>query len=400
MYQHITLFIAFRYMFGRTLDRFARFVSWLSTIGIIFGVMALVTVLSVMNGFESNLEKSILNLIPQALITCKDGSINPKKRTALDLKDLYGVRHITPLTTSDIVLQSAVSVAVGIMLGIEPNEWDPLTPYLIHIKQKQLKPNHYNIIIGEQLARRLDVKRGDLLRLTVLSVSQHTPIGRIPSQRLFTVIGTFRANSEVDSYQVLINQQDASRLMRYPIGHITGWRLFLKEPLRVHKFSQQVLPKEMQWKDWRERKGDLFQAVRMEKTIMGLLLSLIIAVAAFNIVTSLGLMVMEKHNEIAILQAQGLTCGKIMAVFMIQGASAGIIGSLIGALLGLFLTTHLSILMPVLHVLIDSATLPVEINFLQVTTIVLASMIVSLLSTIYPSWHATRIHLDKAFRYE
>ncbi|VTP66698.1 Lipoprotein-releasing system transmembrane protein lolC [Leclercia adecarboxylata] len=130
-------------------------------------------------------------------------------------------------------------------------------------------------------------------------------MGRLPSQRLFNVIGTFAANSEVDGYQMLVNIQDASRLMRYPLGNITGWRLWLNEPLKVDVLSQQTLPEGTKWQDWRERKGELFQAVRMEKNMMGLLLSLIVAVAAFNIITSLGLMVMEKQGEVAILQTQG-----------------------------------------------------------------------------------------------
>ncbi|MGQ0423112.1 FtsX-like permease family protein, partial [Bacillus sp. HC-Mk] len=136
---------------------------------------------------------------------------------------------------------------------------------------------------------------------------------------LFNVIGTFAANSEVDGYEMLVNIEDASRLMRYPAGNITGWSLWLDEPLKVDSLSQQKLPEGSKWQDWRDRKGELFQAVRMEKNMMGLLLSLIVAVAAFNIITSLGLMVMEKQGEVAILQTQGLTPRQIMMVFMVQG---------------------------------------------------------------------------------
>lgn len=157
----------------------------------------------------------------------------------------------------------------------------------------------------------------------VPSASQFTPMGRVPSQRLFTVIGTFAANSEVDGYQMLTNIDDASRLMRYPLGNITGWRLWLDKPLQVDTLSQQTLPPGTQWQDWRERKGELFRAVRMEKNMMGLLLSLIVAVAAFNIITSLGMMVMEKRGEVAILQTEGLTPRQIMAVFMVQGPAPG-----------------------------------------------------------------------------
>ncbi|ELQ6172081.1 lipoprotein-releasing ABC transporter permease subunit LolC [Cronobacter dublinensis] len=399
MYQPVALFIGLRYMRGRAADRFGRFVSWLSTIGITLGVLALVTVLSVMNGFERELQNNILGLMPQAVVSASKGSVNPQQLPA-DSLHLQGVNRVAPLTTGDVVLQSARSVAVGVMLGIDPTQRDPLTPYLVNVRQQDLAAGKYNIILGEQLAGQLGVKRGDQLRLMVPSASQFTPMGRLPSQRLFTVIGTFAANSEVDGYQMLVNVQDASRLMRYPAGNITGWRLWLNEPLKVDVLSQQTLPAGTEWHDWRDRKGELFQAVRMEKNMMGLLLSLIVAVAAFNIITSLGLMVMEKQGEVAILQTQGLTRRQIMAVFMVQGASAGVIGALFGALLGALLASQLNNLMPVIGAFLDGAALPVVIEPLQVIGIALAAMAVALLSTLYPSWRAAATEPAEALRYE
>jgi len=399
MYQPVALFIGLRYMRGRAADRFGRFVSWLSTIGITLGVMALVTVLSVMNGFERELQNNILGLMPQAMITSPTGSINPQQLPADSLK-LQGVTRIEPLTTGDVVLQSAHGIGVGVMLGVKPDQYEPLTPFLTGVQQSQLVAGAYNVILGEQLANTLGVKRGETLRIMVPSASQFTPMGRLPSQRLFNVIGTFAANSEVDGTQLLVNQQDASRLMRYPAGNITGWRLWLDSPLKVDVLSQQGLPDGIEWKDWRERKGELFQAVRMEKNMMGLLLSLIIAVAAFNIITSLGLLVMEKQGEVAILQTQGLTRRQIMAVFMVQGASAGILGALFGALLGVLLASQLNTLMPVIGILIDGAVLPVAIEPLQVVTIALVAMAIALLSTLYPSWRAAATQPAEALRYE
>jgi lipoprotein-releasing system permease protein len=399
MYQPVALFIGLRYMRGRAADRFGRFVSWLSTIGITLGVMALVTVLSVMNGFERELQNNILGLMPQALITADKGSVNPEKLPADQLK-LQGVTRTSPLTTGDVVLQSPHNVAVGVMLGIDPQQKDPLTPWLTNVKQQQLEKGRYNVILGEQLAGQLGVRPGDSIRLMVPSASQFTPMGRVPSQRLFTVIGTFAANSEVDGYQMLVNIQDASRLMRYPTGNITGWRLYLENPLAVDSLSRQSLPEGTHWQDWRDRKGELFQAVRMEKNMMGLLLSLIVAVAAFNIITSLGLMVMEKQGEVAILQTQGLTRRQIMAVFMVQGASAGVIGALLGAALGTLLASQLNNLMPVIGAVLDGAALPVAIVPLQVVGIALVAMAIALLSTLYPSWRAAATQPAEALRYE
>jgi len=399
MYQPVALFIGLRYMRGRASDRFGRFVSWLSAIGITLGVMALVTVLSVMNGLEHQLEKNTLGLMPQALVTSDSGSINPQT-TPADSLHLSGISKVTPLTTGEVVMQSARSVGVGVMLGITPDEPDPLTPYLMNVRQQQLQSGEYNVILGEQLAAQLGVRLGEQIRLMVPSASQFTPMGRIPSQRLFTVIGTFAANSDVDGYQILVNQQDASRLMRYPAGNITGWRLWLDKPLDVDVVSQQTLPEGLVWKDWRERKGELFQAVKMEKNMMGLLLSLIVAVAAFNIVTSLGLLIMEKQGEVAILQTQGLTRRQIVAVFMVQGASAGVVGSLLGALLGMLLASQLNNLMPVIGAFLDGAALPVDISLTQVATITVTAIVVALLSTLYPSWRAAAVQPAEALRYE
>ena len=399
MYQPVALFIGLRYMRGRATDRFGRFISWLSAIGITLGVLALVTVLSVMNGFERELEGNILGLMPQAVVSQPAGNIDPQRFPASSLK-LPGVSRVAPLTTADVVLQSAHNVSVGVMLGLAPGEQDPLLPFIEQGPAHIPAAGSYQVILGAQLANQLGVQVGEKLRLMVPSASQFTPMGRMPSQRLFTVAGIYAANSEVDSYQILVNQQDASRVMLYPAGHITGWRLWLEHPLAVDEVDQQSLPAHSVWKDWRERKGDLFQAVRMEKNMMGLLLSLIVAVAAFNIITSLGLLIMEKQGEVAILQTQGLTRRQVMTVFMVQGASAGIIGSLCGALLGCLLASQLNHLLPVIGLLLDGAALPVDIHVGQVVIITLSAMLLALLATLYPSWRAATVQPAEALRYE
>lgn len=400
MYQPIVLYIGLRYMRGRASDCFSCFVSWLSTIGITLGVMALVTVLSVMNGFEHELESNILGVMPQVLLTTSDGRLDPNRIPSSVPEALASVMCVTSLITSDVVLQSAHSVAVGVMLGVNPSDPEPLLHYLLEAKQDDLVAGQYQVILGKELAAGLGVKRGDALRLIVPGVSQFTPMGRMPSQRLFTVAGTFAANSEVDSYQLLVNQQDASRLMHYIAGYITGWRLWLYKPLAVEQLSAQSLPNGLVWHDWRERKGELFQAVRMEKNMMGLLLSLLVVVAAFNIISSLSLSVMEKQAEVAILQTQGLTRRQVMLVFIAQGASIGILGVLLGSGMGILLVSQLNRLMPALRMLLDGAVLPVVIEPLQVIVIALWTMLVIVLSTIYPSWHAAAVHPAENLRYE
>ncbi|MFS1539369.1 MAG: lipoprotein-releasing ABC transporter permease subunit LolC [Candidatus Phlomobacter fragariae] len=400
MSQFVIFYIGLRYMRGRTGDRFGRFVSSLSTIGIALGVMALITVTAVMNGFERSLEQNILAYMPQAILTTPKGNINSSQYPAKNVTYLQGIERIAPIVESDVVLQSRQNVGVAVMIGVDEASTEPLLNHLQDVDFKVLASGAYHVILGIKLAEQLEVKRGDQLRLIVPDVSQLTPMGRIPSQRLFTVAGVFATQDEADNRELLVNQQDAARLMRYPIGNITGWRLYLNAPLSVDSLSQQTLPAGMIWKDWRERKGEFFQAVRMEKNMMGLLLSLIIAVAAFNIVTSLSLLVMEKQSEVAILQTLGLKRPQIMAIFMLQGAGDGIIGTIIGTLLGLFIASQLNIIMPMFGLLAKGIELPVSIDPGRIILIALSSIVISLLATLYPSWRAAAVQPAEALRYE
>ncbi len=387
-------------MRGRAVDKFGRFVSSLSAIGITLGVAALITVTSVMNGFERSLQDSILSYMPQAVLTSATGHIDPQKYPIADLQGLQGVSHIAPLVQSDVVLQSRSNVGVGMMLGITSDERSPLLDNLIDGQRSELVEGQYRVFLGNKLAENLGLKRGDEVRLIIPGVSQLTPMGRIPSQRLFTVAGVFQTNGEADASELIVAQNDAARMMRYPAGHITGWRLFLNEPLKVDTLSQQNLPDGLIWTDWRERKGEFFQAVKMEKNMMGLLLSLIIAVAAFNIITSLSLLVMEKQAEVAILKTLGLKRGRILAIFMIQGAGAGIIGALIGSLLGMLISSQLNFLMPLFGMLPKGVHLPIVLDFYGILIIAVCAMLISLLATLYPSWRAAAVQPAEALRYE
>lgn len=400
MHQSVSLFIGLRYLRGRAADKFGRFVSSLSAIGITLGVTALITVTSVMNGFERSLQDSILAYMPQAILTSSAGHIDPTKHPMADLQHLQGVSHIAPIVQSDVVLQSRTNVGVGVMAGIEPNGDSLLLDKLISGNRNELTDGSYNVFLGNKLAETLGVKRGDEVRLIIPGVSQLTPMGRIPSQRLFTVAGIFQTNGEADTSELIVAQPDAARMLRYPVGNITGWRLYLEEPLHVDTLSKQTLPEGLVWTDWRERKGEFFQAVRMEKNMMGLLLSLIIAVAAFNIITSLSLLVMEKQGEVAILKTLGLKRWRILAIFMIQGAGAGIIGTLIGTVLGTLLSSQLNVIMPLIGLLPKGVSLPIVLDYSGILIIAVSAMLISLLATLYPSWRAAAVQPAEALRYE
>ncbi len=400
MQQSVSLFIGLRYMRGRAADKFGRFVSSLSAIGITLGVAALITVTSVMNGFERSLQDSILAYMPQAILTSPTGNIDPNAYPISGLQHLQGVNHISPIVQSDVVLQSRANVGVGMMAGIDTKERSLLLDNLISGDRNDLQAGSYNVFLGNKLAENLGLKRGDEVRLIIPGVSQLTPMGRIPSQRLFMVAGIFQTNGEADTSELVVAQQDAARMLRYPTDRVTGWRLYLDEPLKVDVLSKQILPEGLVWTDWRERKGEFFQAVRMEKNMMGLLLSLIIAVAAFNIITSLSLLVMEKQGEVAILKTLGLKRSRILAIFMIQGAGAGIIGSVIGTLLGILLSSQLNVLMPLIGLLPKGVALPIVLDYSGILIIAVSAMLISLLATLYPSWRAAAVQPAEALRYE
>ncbi|MDT9587208.1 MAG: lipoprotein-releasing ABC transporter permease subunit LolC [Candidatus Arsenophonus melophagi] len=400
MLQSVIFYIGLRYMRRRTVDRFGCFVSSLSTISIAIGTMALITVSSVMNGFERSLQQSILKYIPHVILTTQNGHFNPSQYPAKNIMCLQGIDRIAQIVTSEVVLQSKKNVGITIMIGVDEESHEPLLKYLQDVDPTVLTVGSYHVILGIKLAEQLEVKRGDQLRLIVPGVSQPTPMGQILSQRLFTVAGFFATKGEADNSELLVNQQDAARLLRYPIGNITGWRLYLHSPLTVASLSQQTLPTGIIWKDWRESKGEFFQAVSMEKNMMNLLLSLIIIVAAFNIVISLSLLVMEKQNEVAILQTLGLQRWRIMAIFMLQGVSAGIIGTFSGTLLGLLIANQLNVIMSIIGLLAKDIALPIFIDPVHVIFIAFFAIAVSLLATLYPAWYSSTVRPAETLRYE
>ena len=228
--------------------------------------------------------------------------------------------------------------------------------------------------------------------------SNYTPFGRVPVQRLFSVSGIYDSYNDVSSYQVFANLSDIGRLMRIKPEVVQGVRLFLKDPFQITELST-IFP-ENEWKidDWRSQKGEFFQAVRMEKNMMGLLISLIIVVAVSNIITSLSLMVLDKQGEIAILQTQGLTKRQVRRIFILQGFLVGITGTLIGTLIGLLITLNLDSIVNLINP--QGVFLPTELSAVQITIIVVFSLLLSLLSTIYPAYRAAKIEPAEALRYE
>ncbi|MEW9810084.1 MAG: FtsX-like permease family protein [Candidatus Symbiodolus clandestinus] len=374
-----------RYLYCRTADGAGQRVAGLAALGILVGMAALVVVLSVMNGFQQQLRRCILQHVPQIIIAPVQGSLNPQQYPKTALKPLPGQQAVVSLTTAEVVLQSDRGISSAKLLGIDPQAPEPLAEQLLQGRLQVLQPQHWRVILGVQLARQLGVQLGDSVRLIATQTRQFTPLGPWPSQRLFTVAGLFMVGSSVDSDYLLVHQQDAARLLRYPNGHISGWRLLLKDPLQLPN-QPPNLPSGLVWRDWRQNYGMLFQAVNIEKRMMTLLLSLIIAIGCFNILTALSMQVLARTREIAILQTLGVTRWTLVWVFMIQGATRALLGSFLGLGLGIGLASYLNPISERLQ--LPLAALPVEIQLRQLVFLLLATFVVTLLATFYPAWQA------------
>nr|WP_194240630.1 lipoprotein-releasing ABC transporter permease subunit LolC [Gilliamella sp. ESL0250] len=400
IFRPLVFYIGLRYVYGQKTDGFGRFVSWLSMIGIMLGSIGLIVVLSVMNGLEDQMQNSILRFFPQAQITSIKGRLDPSANPSSSFEKIKGVNRITPLVTSDVVLQSEQSITVSTLMGITPEDNDPINDYIYSGSVFDLQAGQYNVIIGQTLANQLGVTVGDKIRLMVTDASQITPVGRIPSQRLFNIVGLFSVNHDINQALIYVNQSDAKNLLRYPANMISSWRLFLDKPLDIALVTNTQLPEGLVFNDWRAKRGELFQAIKMEKNVMGLLISLIVIVAAFNIITSLSLLVMEKQGEVAILKTQGLSRFKIMLIFIIQGASSGVIGTLLGSAVGLLLAVNLNEIMQVLGLSLAGILLPSLVEPTQIIFIIIGLLMLSLISTLYPAYRAANIQPAEALRYE
>lgn len=389
----ISLYIALRYWRAKSADRFGRLVTNLASLGIVLGVMALIIVLSVMNGLEGYQKQQVLSSIPHAIVS-EEQPISTEKT----LENLpHFVQKAVPINTTNVIYQTAKGVSAGQIIGIQSFSDDPLVESFEQTKFNEILPSgEFKLVIGDQLAQKLGVNIGDKIRLMITENSQYTPFGRVPMQRLFTVSDIYYDYGEASGYEAFANITDIGRLMRIQPQQAQGYRLFLNDPFQITELPQHFPTQKIT--DWRVQKGEFFQAVRMEKNMMGLLISLIIVVAISNIVTSLSLMVVDKQGEIAILQTQGLTKSQVRSVFIHQGLLVGFVGTLLGAILGVLATLNLTEIVSAVNP--QGVFLPTELSFVQMIFVIGFSLLLSLLSTLYPAYRAAKVEPAAALRYE
>ncbi|WP_158589021.1 lipoprotein-releasing ABC transporter permease subunit [Alginatibacterium sediminis] len=392
----LLLHIALRFSSGARQQRFASFVSWFSTLGVTLGVASLIAVISVMNGFSQQLQSRILNVVPHfSLASAQD--------TPALLKDVPN----SPLILSDVIIQSQQQLLAASLQGIDPKlqmDSKQLNAHLQTTNIEQLKAGKYQLILGSGLARQLDVNLGDTLRVIATDRVVYSALGELPAQRNFQVVDIFEFGSEVDQMFAITHIDDLSRMMRSSRESMQVTRYFLERPLQLESLIQQASHMGLEFDDWRRYFGEFFAAVKMERAMMSLLFGLIIAVAAFNIFSALVMIVGEKLSDIAILQTLGLSQSKIVTLFVIQGAWSGCLGALAGGVLGIGLAHSINSLLSVLGLNLSQnfaqTGLPVLVEPMQVLTIIISAMLLSIVATIYPAYKASQVLPAEALRYE
>lgn len=411
MFKPISLFVGLRYTRARRSNQFISFIAFVSMIGLTLGVAVLITVLSVMNGFDRELKNRILGMIPQATVSSTE--ILTEWQPLVDLaKKQEHVVAAAPFTQLQGMLTAQGQVAGIMVSGIDPKLEKQVSIVQNFMKQgslEALKPGEFGIVIGQGMADGLGLTLNDKVTL-VLPEASPSPAGIVPRFKRFTVVGIFSIGADVDSLVGYIALNDAARLLRLPDG-AQGVRMKVDDifaaPLVVNNMLNE-LPPNFYANNWTQTHGNLFSAIQMEKTLVSLLLFFIVLVAAFNIVSSLVMVVTDKQADIAILRTLGASPATITKIFMVQGVIIGAFGTLAGAILGITLALTIGDLMSWINTafglhLFDAYFvnyLPSQLRWQDVVLVVGISLLLSFLATIYPAYRASKVQPAEALRYE
>ncbi|MDO6447059.1 lipoprotein-releasing ABC transporter permease subunit [Colwellia sp. 1_MG-2023] len=411
MFHPVSFFIGLRYSRSRNPSGFVSFITFFSIIGILLGVAALITVVSVMNGFEGELKKRILGIVPHVIVSDKQDNqpIKQWQTVKQQLSILPHVERVTPIIENEALVLSNSTLQGVKVQGVFPKQENQnlVSQSMITGDFLSLEKSPYSVVIGQALARKLGVVFGDKIRVVLPNKTTFTPMGRIPVQRTFTVVGLFNIGSQVDDSVVYVHGRDLAKLLRKKADEISQLRLYLDDAFRAKQVVNNIPPSLSQFNFtiWNESQGVLFSAVKMEKNMMWLMLSLIIAVAAFNIVSALVMVVIDKQGEIAILQTFGMNRAGIVKIFISQGVINGVWGVALGTIAGVFITLNLNTLLSFLDMNVlgagyTSQALPVDLQVNHVIIIACSALLMSFLATLYPAFRASNTQPAEVLRNE
>lgn len=401
---------------GRATRRngFISFISGVSMLGIGLGVAALIIVLSVMNGFQKEVRDRMLGVVSHVEVYGPGGGTLPDtQRTLAEVRRNPEVVGAAPFVATQSLLARGDDMRGALVRGIDPkveSQVDDLAQ-ASHGALDRLVPGQFGIVLGAELARNMGVQQGDAVTL-IAPGGEMTPAGLVPRLKQMTVVGTFDSGHyEYDSGLVMLNIEDAQRIFR--LDGPSGVRLKLKDLNRAPEVAADLsttLSGDFVIRDWTQQNRTWFAAVQVEKRMMFIILTLIVAVAAFNLVSTLVMTVTDKRADIAILRTLGASPASIMGIFVVQGAAAGIIGTLAGLVFGLLVAFNIDVIVPFLEHLLHVSFLPKDIYLISrmpsdpqssdIVPIAVISLLLSFVATVYPSWRASRVNPAEALRYE
>jgi lipoprotein-releasing system permease protein len=385
-------------------------------IGLALGVIVMIVVLSVMNGFDHEMRTRVLGMVPHATLETGE-PINDWQSLAAKVKRNPEVTAVAPFTQMQGLLTNNGQVSKVLLNAIDPaleRNVSIIDNFMKQGKLDDLTPGSFGIVIGDKAATKLGVGLGDKVTFVAPEVSV-TPAGMFPRMKRFTVVGIFHVGAgELDGYLGVTNLQDLAKMHRWKPDQVQGIRLkfddLFQAPRVAWTIAQQLGEDHYYARDWTRTHGNLYQAIRMEKAMIGLLLLLIVAVAAFNIISTLVMVVNDKKSDIAILRTLGATPGTIMRTFMVQGTVIGVVGTAIGAVLGILAALNVSAAISALEGLIGHKFLNADVYFIDylpsqvqsqdVVMVCAAALVLSFLATLYPAWRAARTQPAEALRYE
>jgi lipoprotein-releasing system permease protein len=413
--QPFELFVGLRYTRAKRRNHFISFISLVSMLGIALGIAALVTVMSVMNGFEREIRSRILGVAAHVQVLALEGGLADWRTVAAGARANPAVVATAPFVSAQGLLSSGSQVRGVFVRGVVPELEDGVADIGAHMRSGRLadlQPGEFSIVLGADLARALRVQRGDRVTL-IAPQGQVTPAGLVPRLKQFRVAGIFSVGHyEYDSGLALVRLEDAQAL--YRLGDAaSGVRLKLAdlyEAPRVARALARTLGPEAYVTDWTQQNANYFRAIQIEKRMMFIILTLIIAVAAFNLVSTLVMVVTDKHPDIAILRTLGASPASIMKIFMVQGTLIGVIGTALGVVLGVALSLNIDVVVPAVERAFDFqilsrevyyiSELPSQLAWRDVWTVAGVALALAFAATIYPSWRAARVNPAEALRYE
>lgn len=415
MFKPLILYIGLRYTRAKKRTEFISFITLTSILGIALGVTALITVLSVMNGFEAELRERILGMTSHTSITGRDGRLQDWQELGRRLENYPHVEGSAPFVNGQVMVNADRQVSGSMLRGVLP-EYEPRVS---EVAEKMtvgslddLQPGKFGIVLGAELANFLGVIVGDKVTVITPQVNS-TPAGILPRLKRFTVVGIFQVGMyEYDRNMALAHLDDTAKLFRLGDA-VSGLRLKLDDLFNAPRLSQQLaneLYPDFRVSDWTKAHSNFFRAIKTEKRVMFIILLLIVAVAAFNIVSTLVMVVTDKRGDIAILKTQGLSNSSVMGIFIVLGSIIGVSGTLIGTVGGVLLALNVETIVPAIENFFGVefmaadvyyiSDVPSKLDWNDVYTIACMAFLLSLLATLYPAWQASRVNPAEVLRYE